>query len=118
MDLGGWWDYPNSTEIGSFVSRSGKLPLVGWVVGKNPRVTVLVDSREVVTFPPVLYREDIAICFYHASGGAAGLNAWSHAIDVTGFEPGEHDVGIIVRDDTHPPQSLGVRRVDFTVSPP
>lgn len=107
--IAGCWDYPNSTDIGCFVSRSGILPLMGWAVGGS--VEVEVDGVVVAHANAGADREDIEIIFGITKAG------WGCGLRVAEFSPGRHTVHLRLHDGAGT-IDLGRRVFDFSVPPP
>jgi SAM-dependent methyltransferase len=97
----GHWDFPwrQGTDVGSFVTRDGRVPCLGWALTSEGLATIdiLVDGRRIATIQPTHHREDLEIAFGHTHATAAGLTGWAYAIDAAALPAGRHEITAVAR---------------------
>lgn len=113
MTLLGAWDYPRENTRGYKVTRTGVLPIVGWLLAKHPRVTVHINGKVVDEITPISYREDIDIYFASQLPEASGLTGWQHAVNVDSFAEEDAYVEVFIHDGARS-VSLGHRTINLT----
>lgn len=112
MKLNGCWDYPPLEMFGNPVSRDHIIPLHGWVVGKNPKVSIYVDDNLIDQIKSSSYREDIEIIFPHESKKMKNLCGWNYGLSTKNYSNDYHKITVCISDSSGL-LSLGERSIDF-----
>jgi SAM-dependent methyltransferase len=108
----GCWDYPfRAGRIGSPVSRSNMLGLIGWACGPNVQVRISVDGEVVATTRPSFEREDIRVIFW-PDPEASEKTGWAYGLDATAWPPGPHRIAVDLFRE-HEIVLLGERIIEF-----